>query len=135
MNARFKDRSAKERQNEKTNTNQWRKTMRFALNDWMRWATPVAAALLMTVGMTGVAMAHDDESDDWYYGRHHDWHYGWHHDWHSGPHYGEHNMYHWDPVYGWHYGEHYGPHSGTHHDWHYGPHHDWYWGHGGSDEY
>src|ERR1700681_1436347 len=90
--------------------------------EWLRWTKRLTAALLLTVGATGVAAAQGYG----YYPRHHDWHYGAHHDWHSGPHYGPHNRFHWDRRYGWHYGQHYGPHRGTHHDWHSGAHHNDY---------
>jgi hypothetical protein len=100
--------------------------MRDALNTWVKRAMAVTAAVAMTVSLTGIATAHDDEDYGGYPRRYHDWHYGGHHDWHSGRHYGRHDQLHWDPRYGWHYGEHYGPHGGRHHDWHYGPHHDWY---------
>ena len=92
--------------------------MLHALKHWMKPAMPVAAALVMSIGLAGVAQAHDDDEDyDWYSRPHHDWHSGQHGGWHGGVH--------WSPGYGWHYGEHYGWHGGPHHDWHSGGHHDW----------
>jgi hypothetical protein len=102
-----------------------RKNMHHALKHWAKAAVPVAAAIALIAGVTGVAMAHED--DDYDVPRH-EWHGGWHDDWHSGPHAGWHSGVHWSPEYGWHYGNHYGLHSGRHHDWHYGGHHDWYGG-------
>jgi hypothetical protein len=108
------------------------KTVLYALKHRMKPAMPIAAALVMTMGLAGAAQAHDDEDYDWYSGQHH-WHSGPHHEWHSGQHGGWHGGVHWSPEYGWHYGEHYGWHGGPHHEWHSGGHHDWHTGHDGDD--
>jgi hypothetical protein len=41
--------------------------MLHALKHWMKPAMPVAAALVMSIGLAGVAQAHDDDEDyNWY---------------------------------------------------------------------
>jgi hypothetical protein len=110
----------------------WRQTVLDALKHWMKPAMPIAAALVMTMGLAGAAQAYDDDDGDWHSGQHH-WHSGPHHEWHSGQHEGWHGGVHWSPWYGWHYGEHYGGHGGPHHEWHSGSHHDWHSGHDDDD--
>jgi len=90
--------------------------MNDALKLWARRAVPMAAALALVVGSTGMALAHDDEDDEDYEDN-----YAppvqYYHDWHAGPHVGPHGSCHWSPDYGYHCGPHVGVHSGEHHNW------------------